>query len=95
MQIIFIIVIFEIPFIIQYINIDIILFHYSITTNRQNYIQSKIHEFFFHVYMIFIYQNPKFFGYHYQEFSQKYFGPDELLIYGHSHSEYLGLSTTL
>uniref|UniRef100_A0A671R1L1 Erythromycin biosynthesis protein CIII-like C-terminal domain-containing protein n=1 Tax=Sinocyclocheilus anshuiensis TaxID=1608454 RepID=A0A671R1L1_9TELE len=28
------------------------------------------------VYMIFIYQNPKFFGYHYQEFSQKYFGPD-------------------
>ncbi|XP_051739261.1 UDP-glucuronosyltransferase 2C1-like [Ctenopharyngodon idella] len=28
------------------------------------------------VYMIGIYQNPKFFGYHYQEFSQKYFGPD-------------------
>ncbi|XP_050955664.1 UDP-glucuronosyltransferase 2A3-like [Labeo rohita] len=28
------------------------------------------------VYMMFIYQNPKTFGYHYQEFSQKYFGPD-------------------
>ncbi|XP_067292882.1 UDP-glucuronosyltransferase 2A3-like isoform X1 [Pseudorasbora parva] len=28
------------------------------------------------VYMIVIYQNPKFFGSHYQEFTQKYFGPD-------------------
>uniref|UniRef100_A0A8C2C5Z2 UDP-glucuronosyltransferase n=1 Tax=Cyprinus carpio TaxID=7962 RepID=A0A8C2C5Z2_CYPCA len=28
------------------------------------------------VYLIFTYQNPKFFGYHYQEFSQKYFGPN-------------------
>ncbi|XP_052399442.1 UDP-glucuronosyltransferase 2A3-like isoform X1 [Carassius gibelio] len=28
------------------------------------------------VYLIFIYQNPKFFGCHYQEFSQKYFGPN-------------------
>ncbi len=83
MQIIFIIVIFEIPFIIQYINIDIILFHYSITTNQQNYIQSKIHEFFF---MFIWFLSIKI---------QKYFGPDELLIYEHSHSEYLGLSTTL